>query len=71
MKKIIAGALLLALSFSVSAQVKVSGDRVSVNTDGMSLVLNARQGQALRFVYFGAKLSDADPRPSSSRARAR
>ena len=60
MKKIIAGALLLALSFSVSAQVKVSGDRVSVNTNGMSLVLNARQGQALRFVYFGAKLSDAD-----------
>ena len=60
MKKILVCSLLAALSLSLSAQVKVSGDRISVNTDGMSLVLNARQGQQLRFVYFGAKLSDAD-----------
>ena len=60
MKKIIVCSLLAALSLCAYAQVKVSGDRISVNTDGMSLVLNARQGQQLRFVYFGAKLSDAD-----------
>ncbi len=60
MKKIIVCSLLAALSLCAYTQVKVSGDRISVNTDGMSLVLNARQGQQLRFVYFGAKLSDVD-----------
>ena len=50
----------MALSFCVSAQVKVSGDRISVNTSGTSLILNARTGQQLRFVYFGTRLSEAD-----------
>ena len=50
----------MALSVCALAQVKVSGDRISVNTSGTSLVLNARVGQQLRFVYFGTKLSDND-----------
>ena len=60
MKKIIVSILSLALTLCASAQVKVSDDRISVNTGGISLILNARQGQPLRFVYFGARLSDAD-----------
>ena len=61
MKKfILAGAAALALSLCASAQVKVSGDRITVNTANNSLILNARSGQSLGFVYFGAKLSDAD-----------
>ena len=61
MKKfILAGAAVLALSLCASAQVKVSGDRITVNTANNSLVLNARSGQSLGFMYFGAKLSDTD-----------
>ena len=60
MKRNFIAALLMALSVCVSAQVKVSGDRISVNTSGTSLILNARAGQQLRFVYFGTRLSEAD-----------
>ncbi len=60
MKKTLLAALLMALSFCAVAQVKVSGDRVSVNTSGTSLILNARSGQQLRFIYFGTRLSDKD-----------
>ena len=60
MKRIVSLALSMALSVCALAQVKVSGDRISVNTSGTSLVLNARVGQPLRFVYFGTKLSDND-----------
>ncbi|MBQ7507842.1 MAG: alpha-galactosidase, partial [Spirochaetales bacterium] len=60
MKRIVSLALLMALSVCALAQVTVSGDRISVNTSGTSLVLNARAGQQLRFVYFGTKLSDND-----------
>ena len=60
MKKTLLAALLMALSFCAVAQVKVSGDRVSVNTSGTSMILNARSGQQLRFIYFGTRLSDKD-----------
>jgi alpha-galactosidase len=61
MKKLfLAGAAALALSLCASAQVKVSGDRISVNTANNTLILSARNGQSLGFVYYGAKLSDAD-----------
>ena len=61
MKKFfLAGAAALALSLCASAQVKVSGDRISVNTANNTLILSARNGQSLGFVYYGAKLSDAD-----------
>ena len=60
MKRLFVSALLAALTVCASAQVTVSGDRVSVNTAHNSLILNAREGQAPGFMYFGAKLSDAD-----------
>ena len=60
MKRLLVSALLAALTVCASAQVTVSGDRVSVNTTHNSLILNAREGQAPGFMYFGAKLSDAD-----------
>ena len=60
MKRFFASALLLALSVCAFAQVTVSGDRVSVNTAHNSLILSAREGQAPGFLYFGAKIADAD-----------
>ena len=60
MKRIFASVLLLALSVCAFAQVAVSGDRVSVNTAHNSLILSAREGQAPGFLYFGAKIADAD-----------
>ena len=60
MKRFLFAAILSLLSFGALAQVKVSGDRISVNTTNTSLILSARQGQPLRFSYFGARLSDAD-----------
>ena len=59
-KLILAGAAALALSLCASAQVKVLGDRIAVNTASNSLILNARNGGSLGFVYFGARLSDTD-----------
>ena len=60
MKRLLVSALLTALSVCAFAQVTVSGDRVSVSTAHNSLILNAREGQAPGFMYFGTKLSDAD-----------
>jgi len=60
MKRFFAIALLLALTVCAFAQVTVSGDRVSVNTAHNSLILSAREGQAPGFLYFGAKIADAD-----------
>ena len=59
-KMILASALALTLSLCAHAQVTVSGDRVSVNTENNSLIVNARVGQAPGFLHFGARLSDAD-----------
>ncbi len=61
MKKLfLAGAAALALSLCASAQVKVLGDRIAVNTANNSLILSARSGSSLGFLHFGARLSDAD-----------
>ena len=60
MKRLFSFVILLALSLSAMAEVRQSGDRIKVDTDGMSLVLNATPGQPLRFIYFGTRISETD-----------
>ena len=60
MKKMLVG-LLLCLSAGAFAQVRTNGDQIVMNAGKkMTVVLEAREGRQLRYLYVGERLSDAD-----------
>ncbi len=44
----------------VAASIAASAETLHVATDGTSMVLDATKGQPLKFLYYGARLSDSD-----------
>lgn len=60
MKRIIAYFMLLLVPAGVFAQAVIDGDRVIVNTEGMTVLMEARKGGHLRYLYIGSRLADGD-----------
>jgi alpha-galactosidase len=60
MKYIASAAFLLSLSFGTLVPLNVSAKTISVNTAKTSLVLDAVEGQPLKFLYYGDRLNNAD-----------
>ena len=62
MKKILLSILLLAAGAGAFAQPRAldTTPPLRLDTKNMTLLLSAREGQALRYVYLGERLSDKD-----------
>lgn len=54
MKRILLSAACLLSTLLLGAEVRKSGDLVYVNTQTMSMVLRARQGGELTYMYVGS-----------------
>ena len=50
----------LSLFACIGAATTVMAQNVEISTPGMSLLLKAKQGENLKFIYFGNKLAAAD-----------
>lgn len=60
MKRIIALTLALVAALQAQAQINIDSDRIAVSTENITILLQARTGDALRYLYFGDKLQAAD-----------
>lgn len=60
MKKLLTIVLAFAAMLQAQAQVTIDGEMISVSTDNMTMLLRARTGEALRYLYFGDKLKASD-----------
>ena len=50
----------LSLIACIATAATVMAQNVEITTPGMSMLLQAKQGENLKFIYFGNKLAAAD-----------
>ena len=60
MKKLLTIVLAFAAILQAQSKVVIDGEMISVSTDNMTMLLRARTGEALRYLYFGDKLNASD-----------